>query len=693
MTYKTAKTLKINTLTFKAIRTLQYEKSTMVRKEASVPFVTVDSDTTVGYSGLVGYVNSNKTEKEPREAPRLGFKKGPEPKFKKTKLVPVPFSKTALASIEEALSMGGFKDWADFKSLKGIGPVTSKIMEDLGWNETMFFFYKEDATGSGVTRVSNFFTLKQVKHKHPSGVNWRSPNPNKQISAEFCGGAMETVTWPGQKRKGKKVKLKPRVTDDGMKLILEFGHHLLMEENQIFEGKRMMGWKARNADTHPATWVKWSEKEKKFVASGFHHGSMSLLVPSGLTGELIREVVSMRTIKCRLADVQRDGSVIFHETGASWNIAPRSEQSHKVKLRKAIPGVTDVDFDIENMTTEQEQKYREALQAQIDEDLKKENAERAKEGKHAKLSAEDFQQLLEDTYIEYHSGLGLQMRNAIVERDEAHAKVKVYQAARNQGLELPYSKEEYAEATKTWHGACKKLGELKRLNPVNNMMYLYETYIQGQETEQYLEDKLNLSSCGHTYTSGDAKMSEAIERRLEGSSLQMVRPDGVLREDTSWDHACGDEVDANVRERFALSLGGRRDQKLSWKELMSRLDAVLLFAKFGRKEVDTVLRGSSRWISGEWTGDFKHVEVVAGIQASYEIARPEGGRACILLPGFEPGTSGLEEIAEMHRIPVFTRSHLETTPDRRWLIPAVPKPSTEEEYEARLEEGLMRLQF
>ena len=102
--YKTAKTIKLNTLTFKTIRTLQYEKSTMVRKEASVPFVTVDSGTTVGYSGLVGYVNSNKTETEPREAPRLGFKKGPEPKFKKTKLVPVPFSKTALASIEEALS-------------------------------------------------------------------------------------------------------------------------------------------------------------------------------------------------------------------------------------------------------------------------------------------------------------------------------------------------------------------------------------------------------------------------------------------------------------------------------------------------------------------------------------------------------------------------------------------------------------
>ena len=60
--YKTAKTIKLNTLTFKTIRTLQYEKSTMIRKEASVPFVTVDSGTTVGYSGLVGYVNSNKTE-------------------------------------------------------------------------------------------------------------------------------------------------------------------------------------------------------------------------------------------------------------------------------------------------------------------------------------------------------------------------------------------------------------------------------------------------------------------------------------------------------------------------------------------------------------------------------------------------------------------------------------------------------
>jgi hypothetical protein len=642
MTYKTAKTLKINTLTI--------------------------ADVLKGIS----YFNPDA--------------KGSDGEALKDKHVPLfevdkKRDRQICVSISEALAMGGFKNLNELRLLKGIGPKTFPKLVDklksIGLTEYVYFFYKEDAASSGVTRVSNFFTLKQVKHKHPSGANWHSPNPDKQISAEFCGGAMETVTWPGQKRKGKKVKLKPRVADDGMKLILEFGHHLLMKENQVFEGKRMVGWNVRGPD-----------------------GEVTVLpVPDGLTSELIREVVSMRTIKCRLADVQRDGSIILHEKGTSYRIAPNSEQTHKVKLRKAIPGVTDVDFDIENMTTEQEQKYREALQAQMDEDLKKENAERAKEGKNAKLSAEDFQQLLEDTYIEYHSGFGLQMRKALVERDEAHAKVDVYTKARTMGLELPYSKEEFAKATTAWHGACKKLGDLKRLNPVNNMMYLYKTYIQGQETEEYLEDKLNLSNCGLTYTSGDAKMSGAIEKRLgraEGNGYQMVRPDGVLREDTSWEQACVDEVKANMRERLALTLGGRRDQKLPWKELMSKLDAVLLFAKFGRKEMKTILRGSSRWISGEWTGGFRYVEVAAGRQANYEVVKLEHGRACVMLPGYKPEeilTIGCEDVVEICRIPIFTRGHLETTPDRPWLIPAVPKPSTEEEYEDRLEEGLMRLQF
>ena len=705
--YKTAMTIKLNTITTSVLLPkkedgrevyggLTYEKTIKESTETSSPMTRVTDDFEVGYSGLVRHVHVNKNyEALPNgkwwdgvsgvvrdvneTEPRLGFeKKGVLKAKKKTETKPVPFSKVALASIKEALDAGGFKNWADFQSLKGVGPVTSKIMEDLGWADHVYFFYEEDPLSSGITRVSPYYTLDQIKKKHPNGTGFQKRN------FSFCAGAMTTLDHhPGLRKysvpkKRKKVEEREPVLAD---LTNPCAGELLDPRNRIVvtsrrRVERLVGWKARNPHVKPGQGVKTKH-------GTFHQGSCCLLVPEGYN-EVLAKLLIRSTLNCRLADVlgmpgrPEDKEETCESVG--WVIAPKRLQDHKVKVRKEASRLIDVDRDVENIINAAELDDRTAAMAAAELKLKQENKQRVKEGKKPKKSPDEWRAYLEECFLEVNSGAGKVARDLKRKASEYQRLLLAWDKAVAENTEPPCTREEYVEVkTKKYFKVAHEYRKAMSIPELGNMIWVYETFIEGQFKEEVLRDKLQAGLSGNFF-SADLKSFETLDEEARRSDPNFME---VLwgRDDYGWESAQIEEMEANrrevmSRERALIPL----DQKLSYTEANYKLVAIKKILRHGQKEMEATIRGRMHGqilvpTTKAKRLTFRCFEVIDGkkeeVWEYHTYSRPDySGRQ------FHHSEWG------------YSPEKVIWTPEKRVIIPAIPAAESEEEFDARLAEYL-----
>lgn len=676
MTYKTAKTLKVNTFTI---------------KDALKGFYHFDPD----------------AEGEDKHVPLFDITKKGEHKICKV--------------IAEGLEAGGFKNWKEVGSLKGIGPVTLQKLKSIGLSEYVYFFYEENPLSSEITRVSKFFTLKQVKRRSPSGANWRSPNPKKQISKEFCAGAMEEISWPGAKKKGLKYRDIPRKTSH-VDIAVGLHKELMIPSNHVLsEGGRLMGWKFSNpeADRKPygyerdgktfvrflATKVNEAEGDKLIypdgdmflverpIPSGLHTGDCTLIRPLELTEDLTVYLAALMNVPCKLVNIYRSGKsglikTGFNEEGFNWKLAPKAEQSHDLVLKDPMPGLTDTDKEHHNVVMASLSEQDDLKRAALEEKRRKENEDRVAKGLKPKLFGRDWIEHLYEVYLEMtgKNGWGAAMEEAEEKLKDFQAKEEAYEAffkplfrswcflrefeqkwfkASKHAEVSSAIEDQYSELMKDapgtfhcWQSLNKESARLSKEitealaempKELRDMKWKFEKCILNTKLETQFEERAQKETIGGDFNSGNAKMFSTVEEGLR-SEAHLALESLATRADTSWEASCLEAMKENIKDEHIWITGLNPNiGRLGYAEKQAHMRSKLNLLRNGSEEFEVTLREITRWNSGHRWVEGPRVEVFDGYQ-SLDTDDETDGATCLLPEGyFSSGVVGAEEVVYLKR--------------------------------------------